>query len=437
MKKNIIFAIAILMQCGLLSGQTAVQTALAEDPVTGYACGIFRSWGNHTALAYHVRDGKQLFSVIDSALGTVYSAVVPNQYTVRDFRVVGDTAYCCGSMNSTAMLAYFNINEILAAPTVNFQVALITDLRMVTKIAAYRKRGTPYVGIAAIGEEVRHADSYDYLGFHMIWCNNFSGGLFAVTTKECDNSWDLVVPSEKLSDVVMTERYVVFVGIYTNTKTLCIRRGDKGGIFSTPLIDTVHRYAYHVDQIESLPIAEPLGKDDLAVAIACEDVLGRQLAQINLFDMSNMVMDNMQWMKISDGLKGSVNELVYMPNHRQLLVAAETDAGHQVIYTQPSATGTYLAKTLAPATGDVICSMDRHNGSYYILSTLRHWMLQKMGAMPPDDTCIVEDHREVFMDEVSMDGPIYINKSLSSAYFFSQILQKTGFAITVYCSKVL
>ena len=78
MKKFIILAIAFLMQCGILSGQTVVRTALVGDTATGYACGILRSWGSTKALAFHVRDGVQLFSIIDSATRTVYSAKVPD-----------------------------------------------------------------------------------------------------------------------------------------------------------------------------------------------------------------------------------------------------------------------------------------------------------------------------------------------------------------------
>ena len=433
MKKFIILTIAFLMQCGMLSGQTVVRTALVEDTATGYACGILRSWGSTKAVAFHVRDGVQLFSIIDSASRTVYSAKVPDFYAIRDLRIVGDTAYCCGSSHDSAMIAYFDIREIRTKTTVGFNVIRLDKLRMVTRLAAYRNREKCGVGIAAIGEEVRKIDNYDCAQTHMIWCDNFLSSIFFCKERECDITWSLTAQSEKLSDVVVTDDYVAFVGTYTNTNTLCIRRGDRNGIFTSSLIDTVHRFAYAFETIESLPIAEPLERDTLAIAVACEDIPGEHSEQIHLFDLSNMTMYNAQRIKLSDGEKVSVNELVYMRNQRKLLTEVESSVGHQIIYTNPSALGTYYAKTLAPSTGDIICSMDRHNGSYYILSTLRHWMLQRMGAMPTSDTCITEDSREVFIWTVSLDSPRGHQKVPESYNTLPRSLNPTRFNTALSC----
>ena len=132
-------------------------------------------------------------------------------------------------------------------------------------------------------------------------------------------------------------------------------------------------------------------------------------------------------------IKVSVNELVYMRNQRKLLTEVESSVGHQIIYTKPSAFVSYYAKTLAPSTGDIICSMDRHNGSYYILSTLRHWMLQRMGAMPPSDTCIREDSREVFIWTVSLDSPRGHQKVPESYNTLPRSLNPTRFNTALSC----
>ena len=421
------------MQIGLLFGQTVVRTALVEDASTGYAGGIIRSWKSNKAVAFHVRGGQQLFSLIDSASSTAYSASVPDFYTISDFRIVGDTAYCCGSSHDTAMVAYFNINELVKIPYVGLNVILLDKLRIVTRIAAYRNRMKCGVGIAAIGEEVRKIEEHTYFQSHMIWCDNFFSSTFFCKERECDITWNLLTPSEKLSDVVVTANYVAFVGIYTNSNILCVRRGDINGIFSSSLIDTVHRYTYTFGTIESLPIAEPLEKDSLAVAVACEDVQGEHAEQIYLFDLSTMAMNNTQRIKLSEGEKVSVNELVYMRNQRKLLTAVESSDGHQIIYTNPFAYGSYYAKTLEPTTGDIICSMDRHNGSYYILSTLHHWMLQRMGAMPTSNTCVKEGYREVTLWYVNLDAPIW-HKLLTNSYpTVHRRLPTTLFFTRPYC----
>lgn len=435
MKKFIILTIAFLMQCGMLSGQTVVRTALVEDTATGYACGILRSWGSTKAVAFHVRDGVQLFSIIDSASRTVYSAKVPDFYAIRDLRIVGDTAYCCGSSHDSAMIAYFDINAIQMSSTISFNVAIISGLRMVTRLATYRIRGTSNVGIAAIGEEVKYIVPYYVSRCYMIWGNNYSSSTFSFEKRMCDCDWNITSLSEKLNDVVVTDQYVVYVGIYTNTNTLCIRKGDKNNVFSPSpsLIDTVHRFAYLFNTFESLPIAEPLERDTLAIAVACEDIPGEHSEQIHLFDLSTMAMNNTQRIKLSEGEKVSVNELVYMRNQRKLLTEVESSVGHQIIYTNPSALGTYYAKTLAPSTGDIICSMDRHNGSYYILSTLRHWMLQRMGAMPTSDTCITEDSREVLIWTVSLDSPRGHQKVPESYNTLPRSLNPTRFNTALSC----
>ena len=438
MKKISLLFIAIVMQSGMVCGQSVVRTALVED-LSGYACGIFRSWGSTKALAYHEHGGEYLFSVIDSASLNVYSAKVPEFYRIRDFRIVGDTAYCGGASHDTAMLAYFNIRDIINGGPINFHVSPIDKLQMITRLVAYRNRFMNGVGIAAIGEEVQESQQglYSISGSYMVWCDNFSSGIFHVEIEECDNSWDLTTPSEKLNDVVVTANYVAFVGIYTNTNTKTIRRGDWNGIFSNSLIDTVHQFQCIEGVSTSLPIAEPLDRDTIAIAIDLEDYWGDQVAQVRLIDISSMAMTNAQQTTLGGMDKCALIEMIYMKNRRKLLLAVESSTGDRIIYVEPMASVPYSAKTLAPATGDMICSMDRHNENYYILSTLKHWMLQRMGNMPASNSCVTQDQQAFYILTVCIDRPKEYSDMRYGRSFTLRKLNPMNFHNSIYCSNIL
>ena len=433
--KIIILFAVVLLQCQLLHGQTSISTALIEQSDCSFVGGLIRSWKGSKAVAYHTRNGEQLFSIIDSASWTVYSAKVPSIYTIRDFRIVGDTLYCGGASHDTAMLAFFNINEITGSPYINFQVFKIEGLFLVSRLAAFRNSAKHGVGIAAIGKETQYVAPYDLTGTYMIWCDNYNGAPFTVSTKKCDINWGLTQSSEYLTDVIITRKYVAFVGYYINSSNgiLCIRKGDRNGPFLSTLIDTVHRYGTLGETLESIPIAEPLNSDTIALAYGCEDISGEHAAHLHLFDLSDMTMYNTHRILLATDYKISVNEMVYMPKHKTLLMEVESDAGYQVLYAVPSAMGAYLVATLAPSTGEVICDIDYHNSDYYILSTHKHWMLQKMGSSSSPNTCITKSLRNALIWTVSLDAPKFHSEVFPSGIFSSRRLFPTSFNTTLFC----
>jgi len=83
MKKTIL-TMALVLQCAALFGQTSLNTAVLNPANNESVCGMVRSWTATKAIAYHNYEGTNLFSIIDSSSGTVYSAKVPQSITIRD-----------------------------------------------------------------------------------------------------------------------------------------------------------------------------------------------------------------------------------------------------------------------------------------------------------------------------------------------------------------
>ena len=319
MKKNVIILLTLFFQYSVLLGQTSIETAIISPMGGGEVCGIVRSWKASKAVAYH----QNTFSLIDSATNIVHSAnanaVFPSlsYYTINDIQIVGDTAYCGGFTGAGAMIAYFNINDLLAFGNVAFGVVIINNIDQITKLAAYRNTRMNGVGIAAIGT--------NQYGYYMIECNNYGGSTtFSATSRQCFNQSQI----ETLTDVVVTKNYVGFVGIMTNVNKVCIRRGDKNGIFASTLIDTIHQYALWATGIESLPIAEYLDNDKIAIALVTvyEQPSGiDRSAQILLFNLANMDFFD-AWQMVQDDVM-SVTDLVYMPLQKTFLIAFVSSEG--------------------------------------------------------------------------------------------------------------
>lgn len=438
MKKNSLIVIAtFLLQCGGVMGQMHYETALISDPV-GNECGIVRSWKSSKAVAYHQHLGN-VFSVIDSVTNMVYSATVvsslpinPPTYTFNDFRIVGDTAYCGGSDGNTAIIAYFDINEISAVGSVPLDVITINNIDQVTKLAAYRNVDMNGVGIAAIGKS-RNIVIPNTNKYYMIECNNYGGTYFSASSRECL----IEPPIEVLTDVVATKNYVAFVGRIDNADQVCIRRGSKNGIFAYSIIDTIHRYycpPYNI--MESLPVAEALDADHIAVAAAFTEAYPtsfNQSVQTYLFDLYDMSFFDAWRSPQSEVL--SVVELAYMPSPKTLLMAINLGSKDRVIYTLPYSPTDYIANYMELINEeDKICSMDFRNSSYYILSTTAYWMLQKrVFPCSSGNSCIETDKVEFFHWTVSLDNPKYYQKIWYVSSWYLDKIPQTNFLYTPDC----
>ena len=434
MKKNVLLLVtAILVHCGGLMGQTPIETAIISPATGGNVCGIVRTWKASWAVACD----QNSFSLIDSTTNIVYSAnaitSIPgySNYTINDMQIVGDTAYCGGFSGSDAMIAYFNINDLLASGSIAFGVVIVNNIDQVTKLAAYRNTRMNGVGIAAIGTrkdpEVPSIEKY-----YMIECNNYGGSpTFSASSRECFTQSQI----ETLTDVVVTENYVGFVGIMTNTYEVCIRRGDKNGIFASTLIDTIHRYGYGATMIKTPPVAETLDGDKIAVAadFVNEYPSGTEhSAQIFLFNLANMDFFD-AWSMIQPDVI-SVTDLVYMPSKRILLMAiVSSDGGYFVVHTLPFSPIDYTASVMVLKNREDICSMDFRNSSYFILSTQYHWMLQKLTNPCLPNSCIEARDVEFFHVTVSIDGPLYHVWIWSYSRYYLDKLPQNNFVYSLDC----
>ena len=432
MKKNTLLLL-LLFQCGAMMGQLPIETAEIFDPA-GDECGIVRTWKSGMAVAYHQHDGENVFSVIDSATSTVFSVKVTTGlpenpiYTINDFRIVGDSVYCGGSVNNDAMIAYFDINELLYNTgypgNVGFTVVKINDIDKVTKLTAYRNTLMNGVGIAAIGT------AQD--GYYMIECNNYGGSMtFSATSRRCFNQSQI----ETLTDVVVTKSFVGFVGIMDKTNRVCIRRGNKNGIFASALIDTIHQYSYLSTRMESLPVAEALDNETIAIASAYSDDWPSGIdfsVQLFLFNLANM--DFFDAWHTWQPENSPVTELAYVPSSKTLLIAIINGTGDRVIYASPFSATSYWAYYMRLLNGERICSMDFRNSSYYILSTTNHWMLQRL-VYPCSDTnmCIETSKVEFIHGTVCLDNPRIHMGTPTTANTYLDKIPQTVFNYTLDC----
>ncbi len=427
MKKNVVLLLTLMIQCGVLMGQTSIESVTINPATGGDVCGIVRTWKNSMSVAYH----QNKFSLIDSTTNMVYSSDVitslpgyPN-YTINDIRIVGDTAYCGGASGSNAMIAYININDLLGSGSIPFNVITVDNINQVTKLAAYRNTRMNGVGIAAIGTD---HDGY----YYMIECNNYGGSTtFSATSRQCFNQSQI----ETLTDVVVTKNYVGFVGIMSNTYEVCIRRGDKNGIFASTLIDTIHQYGYWVTRIETLPVAETLEDDKIAVAAVFVDEQPSGIvrsAQTFLFNLANMDFFNAWRMVQADIL--SVTDLVYMPSKNILLMAIVTsEGGYFIVQTTPYSPVSYTTTVITLTNREDICSMDFRNSSYFILSTTHHWMLQKLIHPCLPNSCIETRDVEFLHETVTLDYPLPYKVLWYSYQFYHDKLPQRDFVYSVDC----
>ena len=228
--KRILLILTILAISLTTVGQTpSYQTAVIHANPTTLQGGIVRSWTANSAVAHFHENDIHYFAVIsESSYNMSAVKFSDNYFHLYDLRVLDDYLYYCGSKRGSGVIGRIYIHDIanmVARPRVS-EIAF-PDLVSVNQLAAFNNPVDNIPHVAAIGERRFSSEPYIRLRTYMIDAKFDPMAIASADVMDCYINSSDTSETERLYDVVVTDKFVAFVGIITNAGFLTIRKCDK------------------------------------------------------------------------------------------------------------------------------------------------------------------------------------------------------------------
>lgn len=326
MKKKILFCILF----------AATTTLVAQTP----APVLQREWLNHNdidhcivrtdRITYYEETGQGFFAYLNTFFGTFYCVKIPSNWSVRDFRVLENTVYFCGTDTrlQTALLGHFDLSNLIAGSgniTFYHDANIGEQFAILTRIAVAGK-GTD-VSVMAIGQKSPRVDPDVYGCDRVLYIENYLAGTGCIYSP-------YVSYPETFWDVVATNNYFVMAGSDlsnppTQTHNIFMHKVLIGTSTANFLTDFEYRHEYTcpLDDISGVR-AVAFGKDSVVFAsyhkfstgYNSED-MGMQFitldvpsGQMEFYQRYSQAYINLPWPIIAP------RDMVYMPRFKSLMV---------------------------------------------------------------------------------------------------------------------
>ena len=384
MKKTILLT-AMLLAGNLLSAQNESTQAwyTGEQELTQY---ITRTFGNGQTLSYNRIDTlRYLVRTYSNVMPTatyntyVYSvaAQIPSEYSISDIRILGDTAFFCGSKRVTggyvALWGWVDMGyfDYLHHPTVHYYTMPDT-LMSLQKLVAYHDsyNRTKVVAIGSMKKNTGNTSNYISVVADVEHATSL---LPNVTVYALPFNTTEAYFSERVRGIELTRNKVVVISDQrlNSSSPLCIRALNRNAITQSAFfpITGYNMSLYDVDGgVASTTIM------DSCVAVACihaDAATGAFTTRVHVIDIEggqNQITRSWEYPVIE---KYDPIEMTYVPHDSTLAILREEDAqyGHEnFVHTlRPFASSTNSRHRCFDARNEVY-SIDSLQSKYFEVS---------------------------------------------------------------------
>ncbi|MBO4752569.1 MAG: hypothetical protein J5526_07480 [Bacteroidales bacterium] len=373
---------ALMAFCNTVVAQP--ESFVIKDASANYSFNTKVRYVNDTlAVGYFEDHSKGYFMLINLNSATITHKVGINLYRmfVRDFRVLGDTVYACGTrwslFNEKGFILKFNIDLIRTGSSSKeyAKYVSIDSTYELSRMVVFHNNMLGLNEIVAIGDGPAN-DSRA----RIVDCKSASSANYKVRHGYEEGSFN-----EYLDDVVLTNNYVGFIGSFGNNTTM-LRRARRNSIdMLTGLIDTVCYYE-HPDTEPGSKIHATESRGDSIVA-ACYAVTssGAYVTRIRLYELASLAMlDSKEIYTLG---KTEPWELAYNRQHSTYLMleylpymGSSTHYETQVVTERMA--GTNSVETYYIPGLDMTSIASSPNGAHFMLATGNYFALKKVWTTP-------------------------------------------------------
>lgn len=318
-------------------GQTVHET-LREGTATNDAA-IIRQW-LYQPIRYYSRSGHHYITIPSNAYNSVDKILLNTNIVVKDMRVLDNTLYFCGSHNNSGFVGTINLPLNPAFTMVGIFDTYFEreDISILTKMVVFKDQQD--VKVVALGNSDT-ATHNDKIILECTFRNN--NPTFTQIIKPYSNT-----SPEYLSDVILTDNYVAFVGTIAGNDGFVIHTCPRSSdIYSG--YGQCYFYPYSESVAISGYIGTSLESDKVAVA-ACTGnrATDNMEIQIHTIDLASMSMLSSQSIPFGQN-KADLIDMVYLPEIESIILltpfqfASQTALYNTFLEIKPSPSANYSA----------------------------------------------------------------------------------------------
>lgn len=315
-----------------------------------------RDWDADHIVSFYVAPGYiPMIEILELSTVTVHCVPLPDAVFIKDMVVDerNGMLYFCGSTSyntynwgsdysGVGLLGWIDLNSVLAG-YINMEYYKILNsgypVEGVNKLVEYDDGGLSH--IVAIGEESYHQGNYTYSKHYFIDCMMNVAASSAVVDVEPFSQY------ERYRDVLLTNKYVVFVGYDTNpsTSSICYRKTYPYNVHDA-IFDDIHVF-YNGNDALSLTHSTAMLKRDNEIATTYFSINsnGDFVTRIRVIDVANDANIYSQEYIIAD--KGEPNDIVYIQKDSSLVLMQDFYTNStscyntNFVFIEPYATSSY------------------------------------------------------------------------------------------------
>lgn len=315
-----------------------------------------RNWDDDRIVTFYVNPGYvPMIEILELPTNTVHWAPLPSMVFIKDMVVDARNGmlYFCGSTSyntynwgsnysGVGLLGWIDLNSVLAG-YVNMEYYEILNsgytVDAVNRLVEYDDGGLSH--IVAIGEECYHQGNYTYSKHYFIDCMMNVAASSAAVDVEPFSQY------ERYRDVLLTDKFVVFVGYDTNpsTSSICYRKTDPYNVHDA-IFDDIHVF-YNGNDALSLTHSTAMLKRDNEIATTYFSINsnGDFVTRIRVIDVANDANIYSQEYIIAD--KGEPNDIVYIQKDSSLVLMQDfytnstSSYNTNFVFIEPYATSSY------------------------------------------------------------------------------------------------
>ena len=451
MKKRalVICMVATVLCCQVDAQYISVHAYDTLLPSAGHT--IVRSWGSDRAVSYFVTTGYQpMMEVVDQTTGITRWVNLPDEVYIKDMCVDERTniLYFCGSTDYNAyeygalyqgdgIIGYIDLSLFyssnISVRYISFHNPEYTLIKSVNKLVEYDDGGRPH--IVAIGEDRYRTNGYIFSDYFCIDCFDITGPSPSVDVAPFGTS-------ERYNDILLTSRFVVFMGYDANpsVQSICYRKTMRNNI-DDPIFDYKNLF-YNGDDAYSLLHSTEMFDDTVATSYYSVNGSGFFVTRIRVIDILNDMNTNSQEFPLAD--KTEPDDITHMPVDGSLVLMEKfttQNGSHNsnFVFIDPYAQSIYNT-TIEYKKNEYFQSLTTHDGQYYLAGAGATWFLRDKTQTPtgiPDEGCpSVEAYKIAVINNLQ---PYHVSSPMEFSpygyhfgYGFPDTYQS---ALSIYCTN--
>lgn len=329
----------------------------ADDPANssgGWT--TVRNWDADRIVSFYVNPGYvPMIEILELPTSTVHWAPLPSMVFIKDMVVDARNGmlYFCGSTSyntynwgsdysGVGLLGWIDLNSVLAG-YVNMEYYEILNsgytVDGVNRLVEYDDGGLSH--IVAIGEECYHQGNYTYSKHYFIDCMMNVAASSAAVDVEPFSQY------ERYRDVLLTDKFVVFVGYDANpsTNSICYRKTNPYSVHDA-IFDDIHVF-YNGNDARSLTHSTAMLKSDNEIATTYFSINsnGDFVTRVRVLDVAHDANTYSQEFILAD--KGEPEDIVYIPKDKSLVLMQDfytnstSSYNSNFVFIEPYATSSY------------------------------------------------------------------------------------------------